>query len=1237
MYNREYEEQLKEIDYTVMNISIPNSILPHLNEISARLWSGHAAVMVGAGFSCNAIPINESSKAFPDWNKLGELFYEKTRGESIKDGRFLNVLKLADELQASFGRPMLHQLLRDSIPDSEYEPSKLHVDLLNLPWSDILTTNYDTLLERTARTVTEHNYQLIVGSQDLIYSEKPRIIKLHGSFPSDEPFVITEEDYRRYPIDFAPFVNTVQQSLLENTLCLIGFSGDDPNFLRWIGWIRDNLGDEKSPKIYLIGVLNLTKAQVSLLEKYNIVPIDMSDLDGVGKDDHYKGIQKFFEFCSSKKSDSDWLDWPKGGSKKYPDKSGNVPIAQQIEEVIIEWKAQRENYPGWVVVPEDRRQYLWEYTKQWEGAIKSFEDLSVKVLLEFLYEYFWRIEKCLCPIFDPNVSLIEYVLKCGDEFLKDNVNGSDSSVNNSAFADLDLHQVKSKCCFIQLSYLRYLREEGKIDKWKSNEKRVSAFLGQSSDSSRYHYEKCLLSLFELDINELETQLESWIIKPNLPYWSAKKAGLLAEMGRLDEAINLLEDALKVVRSKLNLKPVVSDYSAVSQESYILVLLRYIQSGLSWVNGDYSLKSEFSDRWNVLKQYKCDPWNELRLLESPLRNHYSRELPNQNKPLFDLNRTNKTINFGGSNYEVLEAFRLLKFAEDVGLPFRIPGSTYAKEAAMGAIERLSEVVPYWSMSIMFRIGDNKAVDRIFDRRSLLSMRQSEVDSLIRNYLRVFENIVLSGDDKNNGPKTMLVNVVPELLSRLISKSSKVEKEAIFNLLGRMYSFGKKIEYSQVDKLVSRSVRSLSEIDIVDYLPMLIELSIGSDEHYDGVHKFSNPFEFTDNLNEKFIKVPSCFSLDSDRINELIQIVIDGNESERLRCIRTLAELKRFEVLSENQVSDFLEAIWSSVDSQGFPKFVGYYKFAICRDLSPGTVDGDKLIKQYILNEEIEAQKHNPNKGVVMSRGAIPLCHEISGASEFVEWSIEETHVIFTKLLNWWDLDKDYLKKYESGEVRDEFELRFKRLRGALVRAVSKKFCSDREKDVSALMNMVQEMTDYGLTVCSIKCAFSHIIPSWKKCLITEVSNSYLETNEVFIEDAVEGMYSIFDRCDDETIKEHCLSLLASSLVSRDKHRLLISLSAARRIIFGYKECFKKSFENAVLFSLDKLRTETDGHCDFLTLNSDLFTREISAHLAFELYTHYRESKSTLPCVIEQWRAICEDPDEFVEIRNAWLHI
>ena len=175
--------------------NISPEIKVYLDEISKRLFTHHAAVMVGAGFSKNAEPNNESSrKNFADWNDLGNTFYEKLYGKDAKfpPKEFLNVLKLAEEVEATFGRPVLDNILQESIPDMEYEPSKLHTKLLNLPWIDIFTTNYDTLLERAAKSVFNRKYTIVLSKNDLVYASKPRIIKLHGSFPSHTPFIITE-------------------------------------------------------------------------------------------------------------------------------------------------------------------------------------------------------------------------------------------------------------------------------------------------------------------------------------------------------------------------------------------------------------------------------------------------------------------------------------------------------------------------------------------------------------------------------------------------------------------------------------------------------------------------------------------------------------------------------------------------------------------------------------------------------------------------------------------------------------------------------------------------------------------------------------------------------------------------------------------------------------------------------------------------------------------------------------
>lgn len=71
---------------------------------------------------------------------------------------------------------------------------------MKLPWRDILTTNYDTLLERAAEKEAQ-KYQLVTNEEILVYQPSPRIIKLHGSFPNIRLYIMTKEDYRRYPLE----------------------------------------------------------------------------------------------------------------------------------------------------------------------------------------------------------------------------------------------------------------------------------------------------------------------------------------------------------------------------------------------------------------------------------------------------------------------------------------------------------------------------------------------------------------------------------------------------------------------------------------------------------------------------------------------------------------------------------------------------------------------------------------------------------------------------------------------------------------------------------------------------------------------------------------------------------------------------------------------------------------------------------------------------------------------------
>ena len=240
--------------------SFPDDV--HLLQLQRDLWQApdsRAVVMVGAGFSSNAQRLPQASRDMPLWSdlvfsmyqQLHPTFDEKDLRQSFKGE---NLLTVASEFEASFGRGKLETEIKLQILDSHYAPSELHRSLMQLPWKDVFTTNYDTLLENTA--VDGIAYQTVKNSRDLTSAIGRRIVKLHGSVDIGENYIITEEDFRRYPDDNAPFVNTVRQSLIENTFVLLGFSGEDPNFLSWIGWIRDQLGS-KHCSIYLVGASNL--------------------------------------------------------------------------------------------------------------------------------------------------------------------------------------------------------------------------------------------------------------------------------------------------------------------------------------------------------------------------------------------------------------------------------------------------------------------------------------------------------------------------------------------------------------------------------------------------------------------------------------------------------------------------------------------------------------------------------------------------------------------------------------------------------------------------------------------------------------------------------------------------------------------------------------------------------------------------------------------------------------------
>ena len=248
----------------------------HINHVRDALWRrpGQASVMIGSGFSRNARKNRPDAPDIPLWWDLADALARSLSTSRDQGAREIQALDLAQEYERAFGRARLHQFLIESVRDDDFSPGKLHRRLLKLPWRDVFTTNWDTLLERCL-PVPEQAYSVVTSADHLPVGAPPRIAKLHGSLPGTFPLIVTSQDYETYPEQFAPFVNTVQQAMMETVFLLLGFSGDDPNFRRWLGWVRENLGNS-SPRVYLAGWLGLTESLREELRGKDVVAIDLA-------------------------------------------------------------------------------------------------------------------------------------------------------------------------------------------------------------------------------------------------------------------------------------------------------------------------------------------------------------------------------------------------------------------------------------------------------------------------------------------------------------------------------------------------------------------------------------------------------------------------------------------------------------------------------------------------------------------------------------------------------------------------------------------------------------------------------------------------------------------------------------------------------------------------------------------------------------------------------------------------
>ncbi|AZS49659.1 SIR2 family protein [Entomomonas moraniae] len=676
---------------------MPTNNEMYYQAIKKALEDGNAAVMVGAGFSLNA----GNGEKLALWKNIVKVMHDRLEPDNNEPAETLmsRAMQIGQQFEEIFGRSELDTILKNLIPDDSVYPSDLHKKLLELPWTEILTTNYDTLLERAATQIVNPPHYTVATREDIPRSKmlkRRRIVKLNGSFPSHRPFIFTEEDFRKYDTEFAPFVNLVRQVLFENILCLVGFSGDDPNFLNWIGWVKDMLKKHKLP-IYFITDKQPSVAQQKLLETRGITIVTLPVLEGSKND--YAG--KYAEFLKKIKPapynvNDLWeleLVINEGYAKNIDEKKKNL-----INVCIAVIKV-HEKYPHWLIAPRAEREKLqlrYKVPKYWysDDVLDDLVENDPILGVIIFSEHAWCYDILLLPLYDGYaevcLKLLEQTVSTDIERFKSEIDKEKNKILKDLQADTS-KKFHKYWCYLALALLRWCREESKRESFEKIKKLIKDNLYARGDPSLCDecvYEEALFNLYEGYKEKAYELLSNWQPKSDDGFIYVKKGALLSELGeKLSKAIAICIEGLQKIRllSRIDSR----NMRYISSEAWACLIINNLYLA------KYNDFSGNDDEEHEREEIEI----EQRLFQ--LANCGYDSIGEYEKIIADLNHEDR-------QHKIRAAFAWLTLAERCGLTPIISNNSYDKK---------SYIVAAWWMQF------NDSIPRIVN--ILLRIRASEV--------------------------------------------------------------------------------------------------------------------------------------------------------------------------------------------------------------------------------------------------------------------------------------------------------------------------------------------------------------------------------------------------------------------------------------------------------------------------------------------------------------------------------
>lgn len=259
-------------------------------------------LLVGAGASVGA--------GLPQWGQLLRDMLEETKGsvglsaQKIADYESLidqsRYLMAASGLKVDLGS-YFAGFIRKVFVDSKPVPTNLHKAMLGLKRLQfVLTTNYDTLIERTYRNqdpdVTVCTYKDSGEVRRSLSSREFFILKAHGDATrSGDGIILTDQDYRNILFRESAYQHMLATMFSMYTVVFVGASMTDPEVNLMLNYVASTFAPDSGPTHYAL----LTKEKVNEVEKERWFKDFKIRVISVSSADEYAELTEFVDLLAA--------------------------------------------------------------------------------------------------------------------------------------------------------------------------------------------------------------------------------------------------------------------------------------------------------------------------------------------------------------------------------------------------------------------------------------------------------------------------------------------------------------------------------------------------------------------------------------------------------------------------------------------------------------------------------------------------------------------------------------------------------------------------------------------------------------------------------------------------------------------------------------------------------------------------------------------------------------------------